>query len=153
MATKNEENWMMHYNELKAYTQERGHLPDKHVVTNRSLLSWAKYQRKKIKEGTCQRCKDFYSRNWRQVGRRSILVGEGKKFNKESVNQINQHTMCLHYGLRDKNGKWCNPKVLLDVIAAPLLIFTVARNDHFFEGQKPQKSTLLYPLPTRQFLF
>lgn len=22
----------------------------------------------------------------------------------------------LHYGLRDKNGKWCNPKVLLDVV-------------------------------------
>lgn len=31
---------------------ERGHLPDKHVVTNRSLLSRAKYQKKKIKEGT-----------------------------------------------------------------------------------------------------
>lgn len=49
---KNEENWMMHYEALKAYIKERGHLPDKHVVTNRSFLSWAKYQRKKIKEGT-----------------------------------------------------------------------------------------------------
>ena len=38
--------------DLQGYIQERGHLPDKHFVTNRSLLSWAKYQRKKIKEGT-----------------------------------------------------------------------------------------------------
>ena len=52
MATKNEENWYQNYEALKAYIQERGHLPDKHVVTNRSLSSWAKYQRKKIKEGT-----------------------------------------------------------------------------------------------------
>ena len=22
----------------------------------------------------------------------------------------------LHYGLRDRNGKWCNPKVLLDLV-------------------------------------
>ena len=52
--SKNEENWMMHYEALKAYIKERGHLPDKHVVTNRSFLSWAKYQRKKIKEGTLE---------------------------------------------------------------------------------------------------
>lgn len=37
---------------LNVYILERGHLPDKQVVENRSLLSWAKYQRKKIKEGT-----------------------------------------------------------------------------------------------------
>ena len=48
---KNEEKWMANYEALKAYILERGHLPDKHVVENRSLLSWAKYQRKKIKEG------------------------------------------------------------------------------------------------------
>lgn len=52
MASKNDSNWFQHYEALKAYIQERGHLPDKHVVANRSLLSWAKYQRKKIKEGT-----------------------------------------------------------------------------------------------------
>lgn len=52
MANKNDSNWYQNYESLKAYIQERGHLPDKHVVTNRSLLSWAKYQRKKIKEGT-----------------------------------------------------------------------------------------------------
>lgn len=49
---KNDFNWFQNYEALKAYIQERGHLPDKHVVENRALLSWAKYQRKKIKEGT-----------------------------------------------------------------------------------------------------
>lgn len=45
-------NWYQNYEDLKSYIKERGHLPDKHVVENRALLSWAKYQRKKIKEGT-----------------------------------------------------------------------------------------------------
>lgn len=52
MKSKNDCNWYQNYDALKAYILERGHLPDKHVATNRSLLSWAKYQRKKIKEGT-----------------------------------------------------------------------------------------------------
>lgn len=52
MGMRNEERWMAHYEELKAYVLERGYLPDKHMVENRVLLSWAKYQRKKIKEGT-----------------------------------------------------------------------------------------------------
>ena len=47
----NDERWLTNYNALKAYILERGHLSDKHVVENRALLSWAKYQRKKIKEG------------------------------------------------------------------------------------------------------
>ena len=52
IASKNDSNWYQNYDALKAYVQEQVHLPDKHVVTNRSLLSWAKNQRKKIKEGT-----------------------------------------------------------------------------------------------------
>jgi hypothetical protein len=52
MLSRKDSNWLNNYEALKAYILERGHLPDKHVVTNRSLLSWAKYQRKKIKEGT-----------------------------------------------------------------------------------------------------
>lgn len=52
MASKTDEKWMANYEALKAYILERGHLPDKHVETNRSLLSWAECQRKKIKEGT-----------------------------------------------------------------------------------------------------
>lgn len=52
MTSKNESNWYYNYEALKAYILESVHLPDKHVVENRALLSWAKYQRKKIKEGT-----------------------------------------------------------------------------------------------------
>ncbi len=52
MAQLHDEKWMANYEALKAYILERGHLPDKHVVENRALLSWAKYQRKKIKDGT-----------------------------------------------------------------------------------------------------
>ena len=48
---KNEKNRFSNYDVLKSYIHERGHLPDKHVVENRALLSWAKFQRKKIKEG------------------------------------------------------------------------------------------------------
>ena len=52
MASKTDSHWYRNYDALKAYILQRGHLPDKHVVENRALLSWAKYQRKKIKEGT-----------------------------------------------------------------------------------------------------
>lgn len=52
MTSKNESNWYYNYEALKAYILKCGHLPDKHVVENRALFSWAKYQRKKIKEGT-----------------------------------------------------------------------------------------------------
>ena len=52
MKSKNDSNWYQNYEALKAYIQERDHLPDMHIVANRSLLSWAKYQRKKIKDGT-----------------------------------------------------------------------------------------------------
>ena len=52
MSSKNDSKWYQNYEALKAYILQRGHLPDKHVVENRALLSWAKYQRKKIKEGT-----------------------------------------------------------------------------------------------------
>ena len=52
MKSKNDCNWYQNYEALKAYIQERGYLPDKHVVENRALLSWAKYQKRKIKEGT-----------------------------------------------------------------------------------------------------
>lgn len=54
MAKKNEANWQAKFNELKAYIAVNGHLPDKHNVENRNLLSWAKYQRRKIKEGTLE---------------------------------------------------------------------------------------------------
>ena len=48
----NDARWIANNEALKTYIIERGLLPNKHVVENRALLSWAKYQRKKIKEGT-----------------------------------------------------------------------------------------------------
>lgn len=48
----NDARWIANYEALKAYIPERGLLPNKHVVENHALLSWAKYQRKKIKEDT-----------------------------------------------------------------------------------------------------
>ena len=54
MAQKNEDKWMTNYEALKAYIAEHGHLPDKHKIESRALLSWAKYQKRKIKEGTLE---------------------------------------------------------------------------------------------------
>lgn len=59
MASKTDSNWYRNYEALKVYILQRGHLPDKHVVENRALLSWVKYQRKKIKEGTLDDKKRF----------------------------------------------------------------------------------------------
>lgn len=49
---KNDERWMANYVALKTYIEDHGHLTDKHKIESRGLLSWAKYQRKKIKEST-----------------------------------------------------------------------------------------------------
>ena len=46
-----EESWNQNFELLKAYIEEHHHLPDKKKVENRALLSWAKYQRKRIKAG------------------------------------------------------------------------------------------------------
>lgn len=51
---KSEDNWTTFFDELQAYIETRGHLPDKHVVENRGLLSKAKYLRKKIKAGKAE---------------------------------------------------------------------------------------------------
>lgn len=47
----NDENWHRNFELLKAYIEEHHHLPDKKKEENRGLLNWAKYQRKRIKEG------------------------------------------------------------------------------------------------------
>ena len=54
MASKNEDKWMANYEALKAYIEEHGHLPDKHKIESRALLSWANYQKRKIKAGTLE---------------------------------------------------------------------------------------------------
>lgn len=51
---KNEENWNFFFSELQAYIESHGHLPDKHVVENRGLLSKAKYFKKKMKAGKAE---------------------------------------------------------------------------------------------------
>lgn len=47
----NSELWLLNYRQLKAYIASHGHLPDKHKVEHRALLSWWKYQMKKKKAG------------------------------------------------------------------------------------------------------
>lgn len=46
-----EESWHRNFDLLKTYIEEHHHLPDKKKMENRGLLSWAKYQRKRIKAG------------------------------------------------------------------------------------------------------
>ena len=46
--SKNAENWLVHYEELKAYVEATGHFPSKHSA----LSNWVKYQRKRMKAGT-----------------------------------------------------------------------------------------------------
>ena len=38
---KSDEKWLANYDALKTYIEEHHHLPDKHRVENRGLLSWA----------------------------------------------------------------------------------------------------------------
>ena len=51
LMQKNEEKWLANYEALKAYIDEHHHLPDKHKIENRGLLSWWMYQMKKKKAG------------------------------------------------------------------------------------------------------
>ena len=52
MAGKNEENWKLKYEELKAYIEEHHHLPPKGAPLGvKYLLNWMKYQRKRMKAG------------------------------------------------------------------------------------------------------
>ena len=53
MVTKNDENWMKHYEELKAYVEEHHLFPDKHTRLSHKI----KYTRKKINEGTLEEWK------------------------------------------------------------------------------------------------
>ena len=50
-----------------------------------------------------------------------ILVKTGDHVRAGQITSLSGNTGAstgahLHYGLRDKNGNWCNPKVLLDVV-------------------------------------
>lgn len=53
-----DENWNRNFEQLQTYIREHHHLPDKKKIENRGLLNWAKYQRKKIKEGALEEEKE-----------------------------------------------------------------------------------------------
>lgn len=44
---RNEDNWIMHFEALRAHVVAHGHFPDKHIT----LCNWVKYQRKRQKAG------------------------------------------------------------------------------------------------------
>lgn len=55
---KNEENWLLHYTELKEHIMEHHRLPPKNAPLGaKYLLNWSKYVRRTIKEGTCDEWK------------------------------------------------------------------------------------------------
>lgn len=48
MISKNDENWLANYEELKTHVLDTGHFCEKHTRS----CNWVKYQRKRIKAGT-----------------------------------------------------------------------------------------------------
>ena len=52
MAEKTDSKWLANFECLKAYIAEHHHLPPKSATDGKWMLNFAKYTRKKIKEGT-----------------------------------------------------------------------------------------------------
>lgn len=52
MAEKTDSKWLANFESLKAYIAEHHHLPPKSATDGKWMLNFAKYTRKKIKEGT-----------------------------------------------------------------------------------------------------
>lgn len=52
--TKSTESWLAMYKAVEAYIEEHHHLPSKDNHEYGKLLSWAKYNRKKINRGTLE---------------------------------------------------------------------------------------------------
>lgn len=51
--SKNDNKWVVRYEQLKAYIEDHHHLPAKDSSLNaKYLLNWVKYQRKRIKAET-----------------------------------------------------------------------------------------------------
>lgn len=50
-AGKNEAKWQSNYEQLKAFIEENGHLPNKKKIDNRKLLNWWKYNQKLAHQG------------------------------------------------------------------------------------------------------
>ena len=76
----NQERWNQNFELLKAYIEENHHLLDKKKVENRGLLSWAKYQRKRIKAGALDEEK---TRLFQELmdSRSKVHTGGRRKFN------------------------------------------------------------------------
>lgn len=49
--SKNDENWKVNYEALKAFVETYKHLPNKNKVENRGLLNWWKYNQRLLKQG------------------------------------------------------------------------------------------------------
>ena len=47
---KNEAKWQTNYEQLKAFIEENGHLPNKKKIENRKLLNWWKYNQKLVRQ-------------------------------------------------------------------------------------------------------
>lgn len=75
-----EESWHRNFGLLKTYIEEHHHLPDKKKMENRDLLSWAKYQRKRIKAGALDEEK---TRLFLELmdSRSKVHMGGRRKFN------------------------------------------------------------------------
>lgn len=85
MATKNDENWMMHYNELKVYVAVHHHFPDKHKVEFCGLYNWAKIPERRSKQTLYQKSKDCCLRIWKHVVNRAFWR---KKEENSTKNQL-----------------------------------------------------------------
>lgn len=89
---KNDENWMTNYEVLKAYIAEHGHLPDKHKIESCALLSWAKYQRRKIKEGTLDADKKLLIKSLLASRSTEYAGGRYMKIRQCIIHVNNRHT-------------------------------------------------------------
>lgn len=75
MATKNDENFIAFFDELRAYVDKHHLFPDKHTRLSHKI----KYTRKKIKEGTLEEWKRVMFEETANVRDLSIHTGGHRK--------------------------------------------------------------------------
>ena len=83
MASKTDEKRMANYEALKAYILERDHLPDKHVKTYRSLLSWANTKGRRSRKVRWTKRSENCVNHYSPLVQMSILGAEGRKPNEQ----------------------------------------------------------------------
>lgn len=89
--TKNEENWLLHYTELKEHIMEHHRLPQKTVLEGRSKLHWWKYQQKKRKAGLLSEEQLRLLDDLEQYRSREHTGGRKKKNKINKQTDIQQH--------------------------------------------------------------